>query len=38
MTVSHARVFVKLTQWLDGVALKTTFHDWLLKAHHTPFD
>jgi len=38
VTVSHSWVFVKLTQWLDGVAFKTTFHNWLLKANHTRFD
>ena len=38
MAVSHSRVGVKLTQRLDGVALKTIFHDRLLKAHHIRFD
>lgn len=38
MAVSHSRMGVKLTQRLDGVALKTIFHDRLLKAHHIRFD
>jgi hypothetical protein len=38
MAVSHSRMRVKITQRLDGVALKTIFHDGLLKTHHTRFD
>jgi hypothetical protein len=38
MAVSHSWVFIKLTQWLDGVAFKAGFHGRLLKAHHTRFD
>jgi hypothetical protein len=38
MAVSHSRMGVKLAQRLDGVALKTIFHDRLLKAHHNRFD
>jgi hypothetical protein len=38
MAVSHSMMGVKLTQRLDGVALKTGFHERPLKAHHTRFD
>jgi hypothetical protein len=38
VAISHSLVLVKLFKWLDGFALKTLLHDWLLKAHHIRFD